>query len=47
MKKKYMEPECTVVNFENEDIVTTSGNLTSLSKMGDNDLNFELFNSGN
>ncbi len=40
MKKNYAEPECTVIIFENEDIVTTSGNLTSYSGSGDNDINF-------
>ena len=42
MKKKYMELECTVIDFENEDIVTTSGNdhLMSLSGEGDNDVDF-------
>ena len=41
MKKEYMELECTVVSFENEDIVTASdGNLTSLLGEGDNELGF-------
>ena len=41
MKKEYMELECTVVSFENEDIVTASGgDLTSLLGEGDNDLDF-------
>ena len=44
MKKKYMELECTVIDFENEDIVTTSGNdLMSLSGEGDNDVDFTYF----
>ena len=46
MKKKYMELECTVIDFENEDIVTTSGNdlmsLTGTGK-GDNDVEFTYF----
>ena len=40
MKKKYMELECTVIDFENEDIVTTSGDLTSYEVTGDNDVDF-------
>ena len=44
MKKKYMELECTVIDVENEDIVTTSGNagnsLMSLTGTGDNDVDF-------
>ena len=40
MKKKYMELECTVIDFENEDIVTTSGGLTSYAVTGDNDVDF-------
>lgn len=44
MKKRYMEPECTIVNFENEDIVTTSGgdytSLLDLDDIGDNNLDF-------
>lgn len=46
MKKEYMELECTVVSFENEDIVTASGDLTSLLELGDNDLDFNS-NFGN
>ena len=40
MKKKYMELECTVIDFENEDIVTTSGDLTSYEVTCDNDVDF-------
>ena len=48
MKKEYMELECTVVSFENEDIVTTSGgNLTSLPGEGDNNLDFNENFGGN
>ena len=47
MKKKYMELECTVIDFENEDIVTTSGtsgnDLMSLTGKGDNDVEFTYF----
>ena len=47
MKKKYMELECTVIDFENEDIVTTSGTsgngLMSLTEKGDNDVEFTYF----
>lgn len=36
-----MELECTVIDFENEDIVTASGNsLMSLTGTGDNDVDF-------
>ena len=38
MKKKYMELECTVIDFENEDIVTNS--LMSLEETGDNNVDF-------
>ena len=41
MKKEYMELECTVVSFENEDIVTASGEgLMGLSGGGDNGFDF-------
>ena len=49
MKKEYMELECTVVSFENEDIVTASpAGLMGLSGKGDNDFGFtENFGNGN
>lgn len=39
-KKKYTELECTVIDFENEDIVTTSGSLSGLVQSGDNEIDF-------
>ncbi len=40
MKEKYLELEFDVVKFDNEDIITTSGALTSLQVSGDNDVDF-------
>ena len=39
-KKKYTELECTVIDFENEDIVTTSGLSGLTVTHEDNIINF-------
>lgn len=43
MKKEYMELECTVVSFENEDIVTASEVTSLFGETGDNDYGFSNF----
>lgn len=39
MKMEYEKPEVTIINFDNEDIVTTSG-LSDLSDIGMNETGF-------
>lgn len=45
MKEKYLELEFDVVKFDNEDIITTSGPLTTYydATGTDNDLEFNTF----
>lgn len=40
MKMEYEKPEVTIINFDNEDIVTTSG-LSDLSDIGMNETGFD------
>ena len=49
MKKEYALLEVSVIRFENEDIVTSSGvkSITSYLGRGDNDIAFDLFNNQN
>ncbi len=39
MKMEYEKPEVTIINFDNEDIVTTSG-LSDFSDIGMNETDF-------
>lgn len=45
MKKEYSELEMSVIYFENEDIVTASDSLISLSQ-GENEIAFSILNGG-
>lgn len=40
MKMEYEKPEVTIINFDNEDIVTTSG-LSDFSDSGMNETGFD------
>ncbi len=40
MKMEYEKPEVTIINFDNEDIVTTSG-LSGFSDSGMNETGFD------
>lgn len=43
MKRTYETPNVSIINFENEDIVTTSTNsLVNLTSLGENDIAWDL-----
>lgn len=46
-KKEYKKPECTIVYFDENDIITTSAGLTDISTLDPEsvtgDLSYDLF----
>lgn len=41
-KKEYKKPECTVVYFDESDIITTSAGLTDISKLDPDSVNGDV-----